>query len=551
MGFLISLSSTAIVLKMLHERGEMASPHGRVALAILIYQDIIVVPMILVTPLLSGNGGNIWITLLILLGKFALVIGLLLLLARYVVPWLLDRVVKTRSRELFILTIVVLCLATAWLTSSVGLSLALGAFFAGLIISESDYSHQATANIMPFREIFISFFFVSIGMLLNLNYFLNHFFLLLLITTGVILLKALVIIVSVMLMRYPLRTALILGFTLFQVGEFAFLLSTIGMRNNLLSENVYQSFLAISVLTMGLTPFLAAWSPSIADWLIRAGLPSNIRRRLILFQNKKKLPTDANIGDLKDHLIIIGFGINGHNLARTAKQAGIPFVAVELDPDIFNQARREGYPIVFGDAADDLILQTVHAYEARVVVVAISDPQATKHIISHLRLITETAHVIVRLRYIHEMESTLTLGADEVIPEEFETSIQIFTRVLSRYLVPYDKIQSLVSHIRAHNYEVLCGDKPNSPYPPHLQPQIPDMVFVALPVQRAAGKMIGKSIVDSGLRSKFNVTVLAIRRNKRYLTQITPDMTIETDDMLYLFGSPSKIAEVNRFFILE
>lgn len=550
MGFLISLSSTAIVLKMLHERGEMASPHGRVALAILIFQDIIVVPMILVTPLLGGNGDNIWMIILILVGKFALIVGLLFLLARYVVPWLLDKVVKTKSRELFILTIVMLCLATAWLTSSVGLSLALGAFFAGLIISESDYSHQATANIMPFREIFISFFFVSIGMLLNLNFFLHHFFLLLLLTTGVVLLKALVIIISVMLMRYPLRTAIILGFTLFQVGEFAFLLSTIGMRSNLLSENVYQGFLAISVLTMGLTPFLAAYAPAIADGVIRAGLPTKIRRRLINFQNKKKVPQDPDLANLKDHLIIIGFGINGHNLARTARQSGIPFVSVELDPDIFNKAKAEGYPIVFGDAADDLILHTVHAHEARVVVIAISDAQATKHIISHLRQITETAHVIVRLRYINEMESTLQLGADEVIPEEFETSIQIFTRVLSRYLVPYDKIQSLVSHIRAHNYEVLCG-KQDTPYPPHLQPQIPDMVFVALPVQRAAGKMIGKSIIDSGLRSKFNVTVLAIRRNNRYITEITPHMTIETDDMLYLFGNPKKIAEVNRFFILE
>ncbi|HPG34122.1 MAG TPA: cation:proton antiporter, partial [Lentimicrobium sp.] len=229
MGFLISLSSTAIVLKMLAEKGQMTSPQGRIALAILIFQDIIVVPMILVTPLLAGNGGNLWITVLGLIAKFALVVGLLIVLARYVVPELLHRVVKTRSRELFILTIVVLCFATAWLTSSVGLSLALGAFFAGLIISESDYSHQATANILPFREIFISFFFVSIGMLLDLRYFLDHFLILILFTIGVVLLKMVVVALTVLLMRFPLRTALISAFTLFQVGEFAFLLSTIGI----------------------------------------------------------------------------------------------------------------------------------------------------------------------------------------------------------------------------------------------------------------------------------------------------------------------------------
>lgn len=551
MGFLISLSSTAIVLKLLHERGQMTTPHGRIALAILIFQDIIVVPMILITPMLTGNGGDLWLSLLILLGKFALIIGLLILLARYVVPLLLQLVVKTRSRELFILTIVVLCFATAWLTSSVGLSLALGAFFAGLIISESDYSHQATANILPFREIFISFFFVSVGMLIDLRYFFDHFVLLIAFTLGVILLKAFVVLISVLVMRYPLRTALISAFTLFQVGEFAFLLSTIGMRNSLLTEEVYQNFLAISVLTMGLTPFIAGYATTMADWMIRALLPSRIRSRLINFQNKKKKPEESMISNLRDHLIVIGFGINGRNVARTAKQAGIPYVVIELDPDVFKQAKADDYPIIFGDATDELILQFVHAAEARVVVIAISDANATKMIISNLRQISETAHVIVRTRYVDEIESTLKLGADEVIPEEFETSIQIFTRVLSRYLVPFDKIQSLASHIRARNYELLSKTGIDNGFPTHLQPQVPDMVFVTLPVHRASSKMVGKTIIDSGLKSKFNVTVLAVRRGNRYITEITPQMKIETDDMLYLFGSPQKIAEVNRYFIVE
>jgi CPA2 family monovalent cation:H+ antiporter-2 len=551
MGFLISMSSTAIVLKLLHERGQMTTPHGRIALAILIFQDIIVVPMILITPLLAGNGGNLWMTLLILLGKFALIIGLLILLARYVVPLLLQHVVKSRSRELFILTIVVICFATAWLTSSVGLSLALGAFFAGLIISESEYSHQATANILPFREIFISFFFVSVGMLIDLGYFFNHFLILILFTLGVILLKAFVVLITVLVMRYPLRTALVSAFTLFQVGEFAFLLATIGMRNSLLTQEVYQNFLAISVLTMGLTPFLAGYATTMADWMIRALLPSKIRSRLIKFQNKKKKPEESLISKLHDHLIVIGFGINGRNVARTAKQAGIPYVAIELDPEVFKQAKDDDYPIIYGDATDELILHFVHAAEARVVVIAISDADATKMIITNLRHISETAHIIVRTRHVDEIESTLQLGADEVIPEEFETSIQIFTRVLSRYLVPFDKIQSMASHIRARNYELLSKNNDDNDFPTHLQPQVPDMVFVTLPVHRASSKMVGKTIIDSELKSKFNVTVLAVRRNNRYITQITPQMKIETDDMLYLFGSPQKIAEVNKYFILE
>lgn len=551
MGFLIALSSTAIVLKILQEKGQMTSPHGRIALAILIFQDIIVVPMILITPLLAGNGGNVWLAVLLLVGKFALVVGLLILLARYVVPHLMERVVKTRSRELFILTLVVICFATAWLTSSVGLSLALGAFFAGLIISESDYSHQATANILPFREIFISFFFVSVGMLLDIRYFINNFLILILFTIGVVLLKMLVVAATVLIMRFPLRTALVSAFTLFQVGEFAFLLSTIGIRNNLLTDAVYQNFLAISILTMGLTPFMAGYADKMSDWLIRAGLPAKVRKRLINFHNSRKHQEEMEIADLHDHLIVVGFGINGHNVARTAKQANIPFVAIELDPDNFRLARAEGFPIVYGDASDELILHHVHAHEARVVVIAISDPEATKKIITTLRTITETAHVIVRTRYVEEMEQILKLGADEVIPEEFETSIQIFMRVLNRYLVPYDKIQSFISHIRAHNYELLCDSDGNVQCPPHLQLHIPDMVIATLPVQRGANKIVGKSIMNSGLKNQFNVTILAIRRENRYITTISPEMTIETDDMLYLFGSPEKISEVNRYLVLE
>lgn len=551
MGFLISLSSTAIVLKMLATKGQMSSPQGRISMAILIFQDIIVVPMILITPLLAGNGGNPALALLGMAVKFILIVALLILLARYVVPVLLQRVVLTRSRELFILTIVLLCLATAWLTSSVGLSLALGAFFAGLIISESDYSHQATASIMPFREIFISFFFVSVGMLLDLRFFLDHFILLAGFTIAVIVLKQIVVTSTVLILRYPLRTALITGFILFQVGEFAFLLSTIGSRNGLITSDVYQYFLAISILTMMVTPFLGDNADRVTDYILRAGLSPGVRRRLIQFQNRKKGEPAAERKGLNDHLVIIGFGINGHNVARTALQAEIPYVVIELDPEIFRKGQNDKFNIVFGDAADDLILKHVNIQSARVAVVAISDPEATKKIISILRSITQTAHLIVRTRHISEMDQILKLGADEVIPEEFETSIQIFTRVLNHYLVPFDKIQSFSSHIRAHNYELLARSGFPHQRPPHIQLNIPDMVIATLPVQRGANKIVGKSVLESGLKSQFNITILAIRRYNRYITEIKPDMTIETDDMLYLFGSPEKIAEVNRYLVLE
>lgn len=551
MGFLISLSSTAIVLKLLQEQGQMNSPHGRLSLGVLIFQDIVVVPMILLTPLLAGNGGALGPALLLMGGKFLLVMAVLVLLSKYVVPHILKLVVSTRSRELFILTVVVLCFATAWLTSSVGLSLALGAFFAGLIISESDYSHQATANILPFREIFISFFFVSVGMLLDLKLFFNNFFMLIGFAAAVILLKMVVVFLMVLIKRYPLRTAIITALTLFQVGEFAFLLSTIGMRNNLLTHDLYQDFLSVSILSMGLTPFLMAYAERISDWILRLTLPEPVRKRLKFIQRKKRAEAVLpDIDAMHDHLVIIGFGINGHNVARTARQAKIPYVVIDFDHAVYEKAKAAGEPIVFGDASEEVLLSHLHVQQARVVVVAIADADETRKIIEAIRHLTETAHVIVRTRYIREIESVLSLGADEVIPEEFETSIEIFTRVLNRYLVPLDEIQRFTNYIRAHNYEVLCAAGATEKCPPNVQLHIPDMVIAALPVQQDSNRIVGKTIRDSGLREEFQLNVLAIRRGQRYITRIEPGMTIETDDMLYLFGSPDNIARINKYVLI-
>jgi len=445
-----------------------------------------------------------------------------------------------------------LCFATAWLTSSVGLSLALGAFFAGLIISESDYSHQATANILPFREIFISFFFVSVGMLLDISHFLTYFWLLLSLTLGVIILKMLVVFLTVLVKKYPLKTAFIAAFTLFQVGEFAFLLSTIGMRNNLLPDTLYQHFLAISILSMGITPFLMNYAERITNWLLTITLPLAVRKRLAKFQSKNKEKLQLpDINAMSDHLVIIGFGVNGKNVAKTAAQASIPYIIVEHDHEVFEEAKALGEPVIFGDATNSFILQHLFVQKARVVVLAIADLETTKNILSVIRLLSETAHVIVRTRYIKETQLILDLGADEVIPEEFETSIEIFTRVLNRYLVPLDEIQRFTNHIRAHNYEVLCAAGESQKCPPQLELHIPDMMIAALPVQQDDGRIVGKTILESGIRKHFNLNVLAIRRNKKYITKIKPDTKIETDDMLFLFGSPENINKINKYIVLR
>ncbi|MDT0686531.1 cation:proton antiporter [Autumnicola psychrophila] len=550
LGFLFSLSSTAIVLKLLQEKGEMTSPHGRIGVAILIFQDIIVVPMMLFTPLLAGKSDNILLTIGILTGKVILVGIVIFLLAKYVVPRVFEWVVKTKNQELFILTVVVFCFGIAWLTSSVGLSLALGAFFAGLIISESDYSHQATANVLPFREIFISFFFISVGTLLNLNFFFNNIVYILLLVVAVILLKMLVLGITTLILKYKPRTIFMTLFSLFQVGEFSLLLSGVGLDNGLIPENIYQYFLAISIISMGLTPFLISNSSNITYAILKAPIPSAVRKRL---NNIKKNANTEEFSEenLHDHLVIIGYGINGGNIGKAARNANIPYVIVDMEPDSFDKAKAKGEPIVFGDATNPTILKHIHVQEARVVVIAISDPAATHKIISSIRLFTQTAFIIVRTRYVKEIEESIRLGANEVIPEEFETSIEIFTRVLKKYLVPFDEIQAFTDSIRSSDYAMLTSlkGKPHNPNLQHLN--IPNKEIATLTVRRNNKKIVGKTIKESGMGKNYRVTVLAIKRENDYLTEISPNTVIMQDDLLYLFGNPTNINHINKILSLK
>ena len=482
-GFLISLSSTAIVLKMLQEKGEIESPHGRVALGILIFQDIIVVPMMLLTPILAGKSDNIGETLLILLVKLIGVGVVVFVLQRYVVPFVFKLVVKSKNRELFLLTTIVFCFSVAWLTSSIGLSLALGAFFAGLIISESEYSHQATANVLPFREIFISFFFISVGSLLDLSFFINNVVYILLFVLAVLLIKMLVVAVVTFILKTQPRTTFMSALSIFQVGEFSLLLSTVGLQNDLLPDELYQYFLSVSIITMALTPFILQKSNKFSDFLLIAAIPKGVRKRL----NNRKLEQSSSevdqVQEWSDHVVIVGYGINGQNISRVTSHIDIPYVIVDMDYDAIEEAKRKNQPIVFGDASDPEILKHINIQKARVVVIAISDPNATKKIISSVRLFSQTVYIIVRTRFIKEIDENMKVGADEVIPEEFETSIEIFTRVLKQYMITQSDIENIVTSIRSSDYEMLTSIKPTSKNAMFQQLNIPNKEVATLHVQ--------------------------------------------------------------------
>jgi len=543
-GFLISLSSTAIVLKLFQERAEIDSPHGRTALGILIFQDIIIVPMILLTPLLAGSTGNLAESLIILSVKGIGIILFVIISARWIVPYLMYQIARTRSRELFLLSIVALCLAVAWLTYHVGLSLALGAFLAGLIISESEYSGQALGNILPFRDVFTSFFFVSIGMLLDVGFLFQRPGLIAVIALCILTLKAIIVGFATVLLGFPLRTTILVGLALSQIGEFSFILSKTGIEYGLLAGNPYQLFLAVSVLTMAATPFIIALAPHVADLALRAPLPRRLKAGLYFAPSITSTETKIH---QKDHLIIVGFGLNGRNVARSAKAVGIPYVIIEMNPETVRIEKLKGEPIYYGDAIQEAVLEHARIKKARVLVVVISDATATRRIIEIARRLNPTLYIIARTRFLQEMKHLYELGANEVIPEEFETSVEIFTRVLGKYLIPRDEIEKFTTEVRADGYEMLRSLSKEPTSFSDLKIHLPDFEISTFRVNQES-PLVGRTLAQVELRKKLGVTLLAIHRDSQIISDLGGDTKFYANDVLVLLAPPNRIAAITGLF---
>ena len=539
-GFLISLSSTAIVLKLFQESATVDSPHGSTALGILIFQDIIIVPMILLTPLLAGSTGNLAKSLLILSVKGIGIILLVIIGARWVVPYLMYQIARTRSRELFLLSIVALCLGIAWLTHHIGLSLALGAFLAGLILSESEYSGHALGNILPFRDVFTSFFFISIGMLLDVGFLLQRPGLIAVIALCVLSLKAIIAGSTAVLLGFPLRTIILVGLALSQIGEFSFILSRSGIEYGLLPATTYQIFLVVSVITMAATPFLLALGPHAADRALHLPLPRRLKAGLYFVPTITSPETKIH---QKDHLIIVGFGLNGRNVARSARAVGIPYVIIEMNPETVRAEKSKGEPIYFGDAIQEAVLTHARVKGARVLVVVISDPTATRRIIEIARRLNPILYIIARTRFVQEMKHLYELGSNEVIPEEFETSVEIFTRVLGKYLIPRDEIEKFTTEVRADGYEILRSLPKESASFSDLKIHLPDFEISTFRVNQES-PLVGKTLTEIQLRKKLGVTLLAIRRESQIISDPGGDTKFCANDVLVFLGPPNRIVAI-------
>lgn len=545
LGFLVCLSSTAIVLKLLQEKGEMYTPYSKISLGVLIFQDIIIVPMILLTPILAGvssaSGSSSSFTF-ILKG-----IGIMLFVivsARWILPALLFRIVKTRNRELFLLTIIFIIFGTAWLTSYAGLSLALGAFLAGLIISESEYSHQAIGNMMPLKDVFMSFFFISIGMLMDASFFIQNITILLVLAGAVILIKSAAAGLVTFLLGHPLRVAIITGMTLAQVGEFSFVLSSFGKEYGLLDDNLYQVFLAVSIVTMAVTPTVMSSSHRISDAILKKTTNSILVNGIY----SKSMDPVKEVEELHDHLIIIGYGFNGKTLSNAAKTAGIPYVIIETNPETVRHERKNGERIHYGDATHEIVLDAANVKSARILIVGISDYIATRTLIQVARRMNPELFIIARTRYMNEIQVLNQMGADEVIPEEYETSVEIFVRLLKKYLVPEEDIDKFTREIRANGYDMLRNPSSKDQQSNFsIKDELPDMEVITFKLAENC-TADGKTLKELNIRTKHKATVLAIHRDDETITNPHGDVPLYSGDSCVVFGKPEDLHSIRELF---
>ena len=526
-GFLLSLSSTAIVLRIYNDRREINSIQGRLASGVLLFQDLCIVPMMLLLPVLgqSGKGSLVSIVWAVAKALFALV--LIVWAARRFLPRLLHQVALLRNREIFILFVVLICLGTAWLASESGLSLALGALIAGLVISESELSHQIIADVLPLRDCFSGIFFISIGMLLNLDLLTRDFLTPLMNLLLIVGIKSLLIFAVFWWLYGSIRLAVLLGLSLAQVGEFSFILAKAGINYKLLTPANEQLFLAGSILSMIATPFLIQSVHGLA-----VGLEAMLGASP---ESTSAGETAASENVAQGHVVVVGYGLNGQNLARVLKEVGIPYRVLEMDPDLVRCAKAAGEPIFFGDGTRPEILQQAGIRQARVVVIAISDPAATARVVSQARRLRPDVYIIVRTRYVAEIDHLYRLGANQVIPEEFETSVEIFARVLEEYHVPRNVISLQVDLIRKEHYGTLRGLRLQGKQLDELNQFLVGTTTDIFSIV-GASPVVGKSLEEVDLRSRCGATVIAVVRAGKSYHNLGADFALAAGDMLVLLG---------------
>jgi CPA2 family monovalent cation:H+ antiporter-2 len=501
-GLAVAFSSTAIVLTILEERGETGAPHGKASVGILLAQDLAVAPALALVPALAARGaeslqaaGEKMLTALVF-------VVVALVVARKVLPKLLYFVAKIGAREAFTVGVALVALGAAYLAEIAGLTFSVGAFVAGMLISESEFSHQTAAEILPFKDVFNALFFVSIGMLLNGAYLMDNPVAVALAVVGVLVIKFVVVFAVVRALGHPTRTALLSGLALAQIGEFSFLIVRYGAEFDLASAGAFNVFLASSMFTMLATPFMIMWGPRLADKL------------------GGKLPrkTEPKGAKMKGHAIVVGYGVVGRSLAAALKEDDVAHVVVEANPTTARKCLREGEPMIFGDASKREIMEAAGVEGAALVAISIPDPTAARRALSIAKRLNPDCVAVVRARYVGEIEELRRLGADEVVPDELEASLRFFSVVLRRFGAPESAVVTQITQMRNNYYLSLRepGELRLDGLRAALAKRVVDTVEIA-----DGNPNLGKTLGEIHLRARSGASAVAVVRGEE--TTLHPD----------------------------
>jgi monovalent cation:H+ antiporter-2, CPA2 family len=533
-GFVFALSSTAIVLRALAERRELDAPHGRFIVGALIFQDLCVVPMVLVVPLLGEGSaaGSATVAVGLALAKAAAVVVATIVVARFVVPKMLAYVDASRSREVFLLAILGLCIGTAWLTSLAGLSLALGAFLGGMVVADTEYGHRAMGEILPLRDAFVSIFFVSLGMLFDARVVVGQPLLVAGLLAGFLLAKGLLATLAAMAMRFPARVAWLAGVGLAQFGEFGFVLTRLAEQSGVVDVRATGPLLAAGILSMFLTPLLVRAAPHVtAGERLLAPLERLLGVRSI---------DEADQGvTLEDHVVLVGFGVAGRLSAKALGRSGVRCVVLELNAENVRAGRAMGLPIFYGDATSEEALHHAHVDKARLVVLLMNDPAAARRVVDTLRRIAPEIPVLMRAHYHREREGLLALGAREVVSEEVEGAMEILSRLLRSVEIPRNTIERRIAEARR---DTQSTERPLTVPRNRLGEvrALADLKIEGLRVE--PGSLFeGRSAVELELRRRTGALVVGVLRGGELLQAPDPREPFFLGDVVYLVGTTEAV----------
>lgn len=529
-GVLIGVSSTTVLMKVLAERGEVDSIHGRIGLGVSIFQDLFTIPVLVSIPLLA-KGEDLVLSASVGLAKAAAIIVAVIVVARYIFPLVLRAILRTHSKELFLIAAVFMFLGTAWVTSSAGISLALGSFLAGLILSESEYGQQIFADVLPFRDSLNSLFFISIGMLVDPRFIALNFGGILGISLAVLIGKAILAAGAVWMTRFPLQVAILAGVALAQIGEFSFILLQAAAGAGLLGAGPYQTLLASSLVTVVLSPAVFGFTRKLVgrrDWQV-----SGSDRRLV---SSPRTPEDLP----QDHVIICGFGIGGRNIAKVLKANQIPYIVLDLNAQMVREDSKKGEPILFGDCTSKHILETAGIKRARVIVFVISDPFATWIAIRAARELNPEIVILTRTKRVSDMDELWDQGATEVIAEEFEVSLELMTRILRVYNAPRAMVAAEIKSIRDQRFGIF---RERHTTVPRIRLSSDVDVYTETWDVPAESPWHGVTVSQTQLRAETGILILGIIRGGETLNNPEPDQPICGGDRLVLIGTKEQLGK--------